>query len=97
MIRHIVLIDFLPEASQEAVDEAIDRLNALPSQIPEIRAWRIHETIATRNGSYRFALVSEFDDLDAVERYLAHPAHDAVVAANASILRSFAENDHAID
>lgn len=96
-VRHIVLVDFKPEAPEAEVAAAIARLNTLPGRIPEIRAWQIHETIATRNGSFRFALVSEFDDLAAVERYLAHPAHDEVVAANASILRSVAENDHVID
>lgn len=95
-VRHIVLIDYDPAAGEAAIAAAISRLNELPKLIPEIRAWTIHEAIATREGSHRFALVSDFDDLAAVERYLAHPAHVAVVAANSPILKSFAENDHFI-
>lgn len=96
-VRHVVLFDFTPEASEADITAAIARLDALPAKIPEIRAWAIHQTIATRQGSHRFALVSEFEDLASVERYLAHPAHEAAVAANAPILRSFAENDHVLD
>ena len=93
-IRHVVLFDYRPDAPEAEVSAAIARLNALPGQIDGIRDWGIHETVATRNGTHRFILISEFDDIDAVERYLAHPAHVAAVAANAPILRSFAENDY---
>ncbi len=96
-VRHIVLIDYDLAAGEDAIAAAIARLNGLPDQIQEIRSWKIHEAIATRQGSHRFALISEFDDLAAVERYLAHPAHVAVVEANGPILLSFAENDHVID
>jgi hypothetical protein len=73
----------------------IDALNALPAQIDWIREWSITEDLGHRPGSCRFCLIAVFDDMDAMNRYLQHPAHQAAVAIGADVLDKLAEHDHA--
>ena len=76
---------------------AIAGLNALPDKIPDIRSWAIHEDIGRRDGSFRFALHARFDDLEAVEPYLAHPAHVTAVEVASRLLLRVAEHDHSVE
>lgn len=69
MIRHVVLIKFLPGATAGACKEAIAALRALPSLIPEILAWSIGEQACD------VAEVSVFRSFEALDAFRAHPAH----------------------
>lgn len=95
-VDHVVLFDMKPGTDEALVTAAIDGLNALPSKISWIRGWAIREDVGRREGSYRFALLARFDDLAAVECYLADPAHVVAVAVAAPILLRIAEHDHLI-
>jgi hypothetical protein len=95
-IRHVVLFEYAGNAAEAKVVAVIDGLNALPGKIPEIRDWSLTEDLGQRPGSFRFCLIAHFDDMDAVNRYLAHPEHNEAVARGASILTKLAEHDHAI-
>ena len=95
-VDHVVLFDMKPGTDEALVATAIDGLNALPSKISWIRSWAIREDIGHRDGSYRFALLARFDDLAAVERYLADPAHVAAVQVAAPIVLRIAEHDHTV-
>ena len=96
-VDHVVLFQTKPDAAEADVKVAIDGLNALRGQIAEIRSWAIREDIGKRDGSYRFALLARFDDLAAVERYLAHPAHVAAVQVAAPLMLLVAEHDHVVE
>ena len=96
-VDHVVLFDMKPEAAEADVNAVIAGLNALPGKILDIRSWAIHEDIGRRGGSFRFALHARFDDLDAVERYLAHPAHVAAVEAATPLMLRVAEHDHIVE
>lgn len=95
-VRHIVLFDFNREADEASVQEAIERLNRLPEQISEIRAWEIKPDLGFREHSHRYALIADFDSMDAVNRYLEHPVHVRVVARASSLITRLAEHDHEI-
>lgn len=95
-IRHIVLFDFHSDADKADVQEAIDQLNKLPKQISEIRAWDIRPDLGHREDSHRYALVADFDSMDAVNRYLEHPIHVRAVERASPLITRLAEHDHEI-
>mgnify|MGYP001444868356 FL=1 len=84
MIRHIVLwklADFA-EGNSRRDNAALIRqsLMTLPGVIPEIRSLEVHDNAGPDAGAFDLVLVSDFDDLAALERYQSHPAHKAVAA-----------------
>jgi quinol monooxygenase YgiN len=80
MLKHIVLFKFKPEATAAQRKEMEDRLNALPGLISEIKSWKIVHTVPGRPARFsHLALFSEFEDMAALDRYIANPDHQAVL------------------
>jgi hypothetical protein len=80
MLTHVVLFKFKPGTTNEEIDKLAEGLGGLPQIIEEIREFRFGEDVIRSERSYDLALVSSFDDLDALQRYQVHPAHQEVVA-----------------
>jgi hypothetical protein len=80
MLTHVVLFKFKDETSAEQAARLETGLKGLPAVIAEIREFRVGRDIVRSERSYDLALVSAFDDLAAMQRYQAHPAHQEVVA-----------------
>jgi hypothetical protein len=79
MIKHVVFMKFKKETTEEDI-AAIERgLGALPDIISEIKGYEFGRDVLRTERSYDFALVSAFDDLDALQRYSIHPDHQVVV------------------
>lgn len=83
MLRHIVMFRRRPGVEPDAALERdfAARLPLLPQSIDSIRAWRFSANELQRPSSWQWVLESEFDDEAALDAYLAHPAHLAVVGA----------------
>jgi hypothetical protein len=80
MINHVVLLKFkagVGEAEIEAVERLLDEL---PNQIVEIQTYEFGRDVVKSNRSYDFALVALFANLQALERYQTHAAHQKVLA-----------------
>lgn len=95
-VKHIVLFDYAETAPESEIQAVIAGLNGLPGKIDEIRDWSLVEDLGKRPGSFRFCLIAHFDDMAAMERYLAHPEHVKAVERAMPILTKLAEHDHAI-
>jgi len=80
MIRHIVFFKFKADAAEAAIADLEGSLNGLPGLIAEIRAFSCGRDVLRSARSYDLALVADFDDLAALDRYQVHPDHQAVVA-----------------
>ena len=93
-IRHVVLFNFKPGTDEASIRRIIDRLNELPGMIDEIRAWSLREDLGRRDHSSRFALIADFDSMEALIRYLVHPAHVRVVEQALPLVLDLAEHDH---
>ncbi len=93
-IRHVVLFGFKPAADPNVIRQLIDELNALPTVIAEIRDWAIKEDVGERDYSTQFALIATFDSMEAVAKYLAHPAHVRVVDKALPLVDHLLEHDH---
>lgn len=92
MIKHVVLAKFKPEVTEADLAELRKRLAALPSAIPEIRGYDFGQDVRPEK-SWDFALVSTFEDMEAVKRYLVHSDH----AAAGKYIRSLCESLQVID
>jgi quinol monooxygenase YgiN len=79
MIKHVVLIKFKPEVTEDQVDDVERSLDALPGAIPEILSYDFGRDVVHSERSFDFGLVSSFSDLEALERYEEHPDHQAVL------------------
>jgi heme-degrading monooxygenase HmoA len=78
MIRHIFVGTAQEGVTEEQLEELLEAWRALPSQVSEIRSMTPGRNISPRDQTYSVALVADFDDLAAWERYMEHPAHKAV-------------------
>lgn len=80
MIRHIVLIKFKPDVSEDTISSLFAELRDIEKQVSGIR-----DIISGRSESpekiergYMHGFVVDFDDWDALERYQTHPDHKAL-------------------
>ena len=80
MIKHIVFMKFKAGATDKDIAEIEKGLGGLPGRIPEIKEYQFGRDIVRSERSYDFALVSAFDDLDALKRYQVNQHHLPVVA-----------------
>lgn len=79
MLKHVVFMKFKKDATDAAISEIERDFAALPAIIPEIREYLFGRDVVKSERSYDFALVSGFEDLEAMKRYQIHAAHQTVV------------------
>jgi hypothetical protein len=82
MMQHVVMFRRLPHVPEDAHREAalVERMRNLEQEIDFIRGWRVSANELARPICWDYLLEATFDDGDAVERYLPHPAHQSLVA-----------------
>ncbi len=82
MLRHIVLFRRKADVAKDPVLEAAltERMLALGKQIEVIRTWVFRANELQRPICWDYVLESEVDDAQALDTYLFHPLHQALVA-----------------
>jgi hypothetical protein len=82
VIRHLVLIDFKPEASDAQIDELAAITLAFPAAIPGLERveWGADVGDGTRSDGYDRAIAMTFADKESLAGYGGHPAHQALLA-----------------
>ena len=93
MIKHVVLFKFKQGIAQADVDELMRLLAALPRAIPDIKSYEFGRDVTGTEKPYDFALVSNFDDMNALKRYSDHPDHVNVV----EFVRSISDGVTSVD
>ena len=79
MLKHIVFLKFKPGTDEDDIKDIEKGLAGLPARIPEIKRYEFGRDILRSERSYDFALLSEFEDPDAMKRYQKHPYHFVVL------------------
>jgi hypothetical protein len=95
-IRHIVLWKLAAEdADTRALhtEQIAERLLALPAVIDAIQRLEVGPNVAYPATNWDVALVAEFADAEALERYQVHPAHQEAAA----FIRTLAAERAAVD
>jgi hypothetical protein len=80
VIRHVVCLTWKVDATDADIAAVRAAVAELPGQIPEIRNYTFGSDLGIVDGNAHFAIVADFDDVDAWHRYQRHPAHQAVLA-----------------
>jgi len=86
VIAHIVLLQPRGDLTDAQRSEALATLSRATADVPEIRRCRLGHRVKHGLPGYEqlmphdfsIALILEFDDVDALKRYLTAPAHDAL-------------------
>lgn len=86
MIAHIILFRPRPDLPESDRQTVLEGLQTAAVDIPSVRRLRVgRRVVHGRPGyeqamreSFEYAVIVEFDDLDGLTSYLAHPAHQAI-------------------
>ena len=73
MIKHIVIWNF-KENEEKRMKQFLEGLNSLKAIIPEIKYMETGVNI-NPNNEYNAILISEFKDMEDLEKYKNHPEH----------------------
>jgi hypothetical protein len=74
MLKHVVLLKFKESVTEEQIADLKKSLLALPKKIKEIKGYECgSDRRPTKN--FDFALVSTFDDVEALKCYHVNPDH----------------------
>ncbi len=93
MLKHVVFMKF-EEGTTDAEVSALEKaLGELPAKVPEIRGFQFGRDIIRSERSCDFALISDFDNLEAMQRYQVHPDHVRVIG----IVRNLSVSIQAVD
>ena len=87
MILHLILIRFRPGTEPARIARAFEGMLTMRGKIPEIRELSWSPNLGPSADEYSHVLRVTLDDMDAVQRYLDHPAHRAAVAEHLSEIR----------
>ena len=79
VLRHVALFRWHEGTTEAQVRDLGDALGRLPSLIPELRDYRFGPDAGVAEGTWDFAVVADFDDVDAWRSYREHPEHQRVV------------------
>lgn len=79
MVEHIVLIRWTEQASQAAIDSAVEELRGLKGKIAGIVELSCGANFSERAKGFTHGMVVRFTDRAALEAYGPHPEHQRVV------------------
>ncbi len=88
MIAHVVLFSPRADLADDARQGLLDALAQTARGVPAVRRFRVGPRVThglpgyeqAMRDNYEYAAIVEFDSLDGLKSYLAHPAHAALGA-----------------
>jgi hypothetical protein len=96
MIKHVVFLKFKSDAGSQAIDEALDRLRALPAKISVIRSFEVGRNIIESSRAWDAVLIGEFNNLADLEVYAKHDDHVAVARQVGEICEAVGSVDYQV-
>jgi heme-degrading monooxygenase HmoA len=78
MLKHVVMFRFKNETEEIQKVNVAKALKDLPGLISEIRGFEVGNDVLHSERSYDMVLISVFENLEAMQRYQVHPAHQEV-------------------
>lgn len=79
MIEHIVLFKLKDTASEEQVEAMLSALAGLRSAVPGIVDLSVGKNFSERGQGFGIGLVVRFENREALDAYIPHPAHRGCV------------------
>ena len=78
MFRHVVMMTFADDTTDDELVGFADALSQLPASIPEIRNYSVGLDAGLRDGNADLVVVGDFVDRDGFKAYMEHPEHRRV-------------------
>ena len=78
-VFHVFGFRWKPEASEELQQRATRDIRAFQAIIPGLLQTHVGKNLSPRNQGYTYYGVMEFTDQAALEAYVVHPAHQALL------------------
>jgi len=75
MIRHVVVMTWKPETTDEQKQEVSAALATLPPLLKGLLNYSFGHDAGMADGNASFAVVADFEDADSYLAYRTHPAH----------------------
>ena len=79
MFRHVVVLRWTAEATDEQRSHVMSGLAELPGLIPELRDYRFGTDAHMSEGNFDLAIVADFDDVDGYLAYRDNPDHVSLI------------------
>ncbi len=79
MIRHVVLLEFLPGTSREHIEGIAESLRELPARLPRLCGYEIGIDMGLASGNAGLAVLAAFDDVDGYLEYRDDPVHRRII------------------
>jgi hypothetical protein len=79
MFRHVVLLTWKPDTTDEQIELVRSGLAELPELVPGIRDYHFGDDAGLVPGNADFAVAADFDNADGYLAYRTHPAHVDVI------------------
>lgn len=83
MLRHIVLVSFKSDATEDQLAAWRAAVTDMCDTSPEVLAFSLGKNIGTGPNHHDAALVADFEDIDAFRRYVGSEAHKSYVEDHA--------------
>jgi hypothetical protein len=80
MIRHVVMFRWTQEATEEQKQRVTAELSRLPALLPVLRAYHMGADLGINEGTFDWAAVADFDDLEGYLTYRDNQEHRAIIA-----------------
>ena len=93
MIRHVAVFRFTPEFDETQRREWMQMVARLPQHIPQIRSMSVGPDVVGGVNSHDVAIVADFDNLEDLQTYSTHPAHQPVLDMSGPVKESLAVVD----
>ncbi|ARC93650.1 stress protein [Vibrio coralliilyticus] len=98
MIRHILLIQFKPNASSQQIEELKASFLSMPTKIEGVDSveWGLNDSPEGKNKNYTHCVMMTFADEAGRDRYLPHPEHDVLKEIFRPILEDIVVFDYTV-
>ncbi len=79
MFRHIVLLQWKDDSTEEERAAVPAALKGLPAMIPQLRSYVMGDDAGVNEGNMNLGIVADFDDVEGYLVYRDHPAHQEII------------------
>ena len=85
MLRHVAMFKWRDETTDEQKAAARDALAALKESVPSVVEYTVGHDIGRNPNNWDMVLVADFEDVQGLESYFAHPVMQAASDLVASV------------
>jgi ABC-type glycerol-3-phosphate transport system substrate-binding protein len=87
MVEHVVLFKFKEETTKDQLIEVCEKFKSLKDKVPGLIDAQAGLNFSINNKGFQVLLSAKLDDIEALDFYLSHPAHQEVASLSREVGR----------